>query len=272
MRAAGRAHLYDRRMKRVGYIALAAFAVLDIVAAVYVVRHNRAPRHSLGVAALSARTPSRSVAPRTTVSSSVSAVSAPLPTSAATQAGAGGLVVAFVGDDWTAGVGASGNKVRFSTLVSTDLHLVERNFGVDGTGYAKSSATGGGYRSRVKAVVAAGPQVVVVSGGRNDASDDPGTAAAQIEQLFTDLHAKLPNAAVVAVAPFWGDSDLPPELATLGRAIKSSVTEAGGTYLDLADPIHNHPGYMADAADPNDRGYAAIAAALRPRLAPLLPD
>jgi lysophospholipase L1-like esterase len=45
----------------------------------------------------------------------------------------------------------------------------------------------------------------------------------------------------------------------------------GGTYLDIPDPIHGHPGFMADAADPNDRGYAAIAAALEPQLALLLP-
>jgi lysophospholipase L1-like esterase len=61
-------------------------------------------------------------------------------------------------------------------------------------------------------------------------------------------------------------------MISLGAAIEDGVTAAGGTYLDLEDPIHGHPGFMADLADPNDDGYAAIAAALAPELEPLLPD
>jgi lysophospholipase L1-like esterase len=61
-------------------------------------------------------------------------------------------------------------------------------------------------------------------------------------------------------------------MAALSRAVKKAVTDVGGHYLDLADPIHGHPEYMADEADPNNEGYAAIAAAVGPSIQALLPS
>jgi lysophospholipase L1-like esterase len=69
----------------------------------------------------------------------------------------------------------------------------------------------------------------------------------------------------------WGDSDEPAAVREIGNVVKDAVTAAGGRYLDLPDPIRGHPSFMADAADPDDAGYAAIAAALEPKLEPLLP-
>jgi lysophospholipase L1-like esterase len=193
------------------------------------------------------------------------------PHTTAPQSTVAAPVVAFLGDDWTAGIGASAKAKRFTTRVCAQLQVTERNFGIDGAGYAKSGAGGDDYRSQVAKIVAADPAIVVVSGGRNDYSDDADTTAAAVHALFAQLHEKLPNAKLVAIAPFWGDSDLPPEMIALSDAVHSGVTDAGGTYLDIADPVHGHPEYMADDADPDNAGYAAIAAALEPELSSLLP-
>jgi acyl-CoA thioesterase-1 len=258
-------------VNRAANIALAVLAVLVLGAAIYVVTHNDAPSSGgIPAGSVAAHQTQVTTAPQTTPPGTPSLG---LDATSASSAGAGAEpVIAFLGDDWTAGTGASAKAKRFTTLVCAQLHAHERNFGVDFTGYAKSSDSAGPYLDRVDAVVAANPQVVVVSGGRNDRSDDLATAAEQIKKLFAELHTKLPSAVLIAVAPFWGDSDLPTELVTLADAVKTGVTDAGGTYLDIADPIHGHPDFMADAADPNDQGYASIAAALEPELAPLLPN
>jgi lysophospholipase L1-like esterase len=176
----------------------------------------------------------------------------------------GKAVVAFLGDDWAAGVGASEKSKRFTSLVSKDLDVRERNFGVDGSGYAAASSSDKNYAARVAQVVAVKPQVVVVTGGRNDVvQDEADTAATDAGKLFAALHSRLPNAQLVAVAPMWGDSAPPDELATLAKAIKAAVNSNGGTYLDISDPVRGHPSYMAGDADPGDAGYAAIARALR---------
>jgi lysophospholipase L1-like esterase len=180
-------------------------------------------------------------------------------------------VVAFVGDDWTSGSGASSPAKRFTTLVSTALDLQQLNFGVAGSGYAKQGRSGGDYLSRIPDVVAAGPAMVVVSGGRNDVADSPGFAGAHARRLFRLLRSQLPQAAVIAVAPMWGDSQAPPALHRIAHAVHRAALGAGVNYLSVADPIQGHPGFMADAAHPDDRGYAAIASLLDRRLAPYVP-
>lgn len=237
-------------MQRVLRMALVVVAVVVVALAGYIVVHHSTVPDAGQIVGVTAQ-PSEPAPPSST---SV----APDP------------VIAFLGDDWTLGVGASSPAKRFTTLLSSQLHLVERNFGADGSGYAKSGPTAGDYASRITALVQSRPAIIVVSGGRNDRDDYTPTLDAQIGQLFTQLHAALPHAVLVGVAPMWGDSDLPPELAALDPVIQAAVTKAGGVYLGIADPIHGHPEEMADAADPNDQGYAAIAAALEPLLAPLI--
>jgi lysophospholipase L1-like esterase len=255
-----RSLLTIRTVGRTANIALAAAAVAEIVAAVYVVRHQSSSSTASATPRTSPVVASTTHSPSLGIEGSSTAGQSAAP------------VIAFLGDDWTRGTGASAKADRFTTLLCAQLGAQERNFGVDGSGYAKVGAAGGPYTSRVAQVVAAHPQVVVVSGGRNDSSDDPATAADAARRLFATLHAKLPDAVLIAIAPFWGDSDRPPEMVQLGAAIKAGVTAVGGTYLDINDPIHGHPDFMADLADPNDHGYAAIAAALAPQLQPLLPD
>lgn len=179
-------------------------------------------------------------------------------------------VVAFLGDDYTAGTGASSQSARFTTRVCQALGLTEKNFGVPRTGYANAGAGAGDYLSRVAAVIAAKPQLVVVSGGRNDVIDNTDTVATDADQLFTQLRDGLPHAVLVDVAPWWGDSAPLPPLGVIAAAARTAVTAAGGTYLDLPDPLRGHPRWMADAADPNDAGYAAIAQSVEAALGPLV--
>lgn len=180
-------------------------------------------------------------------------------------------VVAFLGDEYTAGTGASDRSHGFIALVSTRLGVTERDFGVKFGGYAKHSGDGTRYADRVGKIVAARPDIVLVTGGRNDTSDDPATLTKAVADVFATLHQRLPKATLVAVAPFWGDSDQPPALAAVAKAVKAGVLAAGGHYLDIADPLHGHPEWMADGADPNNRGYASIATAIAAKLGPLIP-
>lgn len=183
----------------------------------------------------------------------------------------GSTVIAFLGDDYTTGAGASRPVKRFSTILATKLGCVEANFGAVRTGYARVSDTGGGdYTTRVAKVVAANPAVIIVSGGRNDVGDDRATFASKANELFADLRSGLPRAKIIAVAPWWGDSAPRAAMADVAASIKSAVQAVGGTYLDVPDPLFGHSSWMADDADPNDLGYAAIAASLKLRVHALL--
>lgn len=231
-------------------IATVVAAVIVFGVAGYVIAQQSVP-------AQSGATPGYSVAPGSTGQASDAAVAA-------------GTLVAFVGDDWTAAAGAGSAGKGFVAQVGVALHVTVRAFSVAGGGYAKPSPQGQTYADLVAAVAAAHPTVVVVSGGRNDVGDFVPTMQQAAAQLFAALHRALPQAALVAVAPWWGDSDQPAALAPIAAGVQAAVTAGGGTYLDLPDPLHGHPEWMADAADPNASGYAAVAASLVPRLRPLL--
>jgi acyl-CoA thioesterase I len=257
-------------VKRAADIALAALGVLVIIAAVYVSTHNGPSDAADAGGSVNTNIPAKvapppsSSRPVTKLSSSSSSA-----TTGSSSAGPGEKVVAFLGDEWTAGAGSSAKASRFASLLSNRLGFTQRNFGTDGAGYGTGAD---GYDSSVAKVVAAHPDVVVVSGGRNDLSPahDLTATAAEVDRVFADLRAGLPNAQLIAVAPFWGDSDLPQALVTLGHEVKAAVAAVHGTYLDIEDPIHGHPDFMADDVDPNDKGHAAIATALQPKVEPLL--
>ncbi len=250
-------------MRRVPGVLLVLVALVVFGAAGYVLLHDQPVKNAGQMPAGPPPSPSSSALPGSSGSSGSSLSSSSVATSEP--------VVAFLGDDWTAGLGASTKHKRFTTLVAGALKLRERNFGADRSGYAATSSSGQDYEARVPEVVAAEPRYVVVGGGRNDVvQDDVGTAATNAATLFRALHRKLPDATLIALAPTWGDSDPPAALAELAGAIKQAVTDVGGTYLDLRDAVRGHPGWMADDADPNDAGHAALAKALEPRLRPLL--
>lgn len=170
-------------------------------------------------------------------------------------------VVAFIGDSYSAGVGGDGTK--WTSLVSAREGWQEKNFAAGGTGYTVTHGCGQAtcltYGQMVPQVAEAKPTIVIVSGGRNDPADfNPETVA----KTFQTIKAALPNAQIVATSPLWGAAEPPAYLASLAQVVQKSVTEAGGRYVDLGQPLFGHPEWMtSDHVHPKAAGYRAIAEA-----------
>jgi acyl-CoA thioesterase-1 len=179
----------------------------------------------------------------------------------------------FVGDSYTAGTGASTTEASFPQLVADRMGWTAVNLGRGGTSYLATSDEAGcgldycpNYREMIPAVVAADPDVVIVSGGRND--EMSADVAAQIDAFFAELRAALPNAELFATSPLGDDDPAPRGFALMGDTIESAVAEAGGRYLDLGQPLAKRPELITeDGVHPNDDGYALIADTLTPLLA-----
>jgi lysophospholipase L1-like esterase len=270
---------YDDLVNRVWTALLLLATVVVAGGVVYVVGHNTkvrdagdTPGVSTAVSAPPAVTPTSTASSTSSTSTSHSPSTSSSASTSATSAVNSSTLVAFIGDDYTHGLGGSGAAKTFPVLVAKSLGVHEERFYLDGAGYAKASANGQTYGDLVSQVVATHPQVVVVSGGRNDRADNVATLTSDAASLFSALHAALPKAELIAVAPWWGDSAHPAELIPVDQAVQAGVTGAGGVYLDIPDPLYDHSSWMADDADPNDLGYAAIAASLEPKLKALLPS
>jgi lysophospholipase L1-like esterase len=193
------------------------------------------------------------------------------PTQQSPSTSAAPLKVVFLGDDYTTGAGASAPKAGWTAQVATALKLDATTVGEAGAGYAQTGVDDTAYQALVDKAVAAHPDVVVVSGGRNDVDIPAARLRGAARQLFATLHTRLPDARLIAIAPWWGDSKHPSKLTKVDVAVQAGVEAAGGTYLNVADALVDHPDWMADQADPNDRGYRAIATSLVAPLQAQLP-
>lgn len=196
---------------------------------------------------------------------------APLPSATVTTI----PVVAFMGDSYTAGTGASDTDHRFATLVAVKEGWDAQDFGQGGTGYtvaltdaatakiACGGSTCPSYPEMIPKVAAARPDIVVVSGGRNDAGVPTNAEATAIRDFYKKLRGALPDAKIIATSPIWDSSPPPASLTPMQAAVKSAVQSVKGTYLDIGEPLKGHRDWIiADGVHPNDEGHAAIAAAI----------
>jgi lysophospholipase L1-like esterase len=249
------------------WTALLLLATVFVAGAVvYVLGHNDKVAQA-GTVITSVSSPSGSGSPTGSgTATSGSASHSPSPSGSA-SAGAPRTIV-FLGDDWTAGVGTSSPARRFTSILGAALHARVVVVAAAGAGYAKKGPSTESYVELAPKAVAAKPYMVVVSGGRNDVSDDPDTLKNDAKTVFGELRSGLPTARIVAIAPFYGDSDAPAGMDAVVSAVKSGVGgDVHGTYVDVADPINGNKSDMSsNQADPNDAGNAAIATALLPYL------
>lgn len=175
-------------------------------------------------------------------------------------------VVAFLGDSFTAGSGATGPTRRWTKLVSAANGWTEANFGFSGTNYATSGNVVGGtpYTERVQSIVAAAPEIVFVSAAGNSMGTDQ---SAGVRETFQKLRAGLPKARIIATSPYFRAGEYPAVLKSFGTTIKAEVEAVGGEYMDLGNPLGARPDGMSDdGIHPNDAGYQLIADAVQARL------
>ena len=121
--------------------------------------------------------------------------------------------VAFIGDSYTAGAGASTPERRFPALVGASEGWIVENLGRGGTGYLATAGKQGcgldhcpNYREMISAAQKVNPSIIIVSGGRNDLAM-PG-ANAQVAGFYKDLRAAFPKATIRATSPLWDDGQM----------------------------------------------------------------
>lgn len=186
-------------------------------------------------------------------------------------------VVAFLGDSYTAGAGASPGRAwphLLATALGWDSY---QSFAHGGTGYA-TAVTGNAvhacgldfcprYDEVLPRVIDYAPTLVIVSGGRNDTGRTPEQVAAGARKLLGGLSTALPEATVVVTSPIWDARPRPATLDELAAAIRRAAAESNATYLDLGEPFAGKPQLItADQVHPNDAGYELLARAVAAKL------
>jgi lysophospholipase L1-like esterase len=181
--------------------------------------------------------------------------------------------VAFYGDSYTLGVGASGVERRWSTIICKERDWREFNPSVNGLGFVNNRKTFGDG-DLPSQIIASGPDIVFVTLGLNDNFSFEKAADRIQAQITTDLEylrLALPQARFIVVEPFWYTDDRPDSLCIITGWIKAVAEFIEADYVVGASHwLEHHPEWMAtDGLHPNDAGYAHIAEEMDAALAAL---
>jgi lysophospholipase L1-like esterase len=174
-----------------------------------------------------------------------------------------GPTVAFYGDSYTLGTGASDITKRWSTIISTKRGWNEFNPSVNGLGFVNNRMkfVTGDLPDRI---IKTDPDIVFITMGLNDNFSYNLAADAihqQIDDDFARLAEALPSAHFIAVEPFWYTDERPESLGVISGWVKDAAADIGADYISGASHwIEGHPEWMAsDGLHPNDDGYAEMA-------------
>ena len=173
-----------------------------------------------------------------------------------------GPVVAFYGDSYTLGTGASDASLRWSTRISESRGWREVNPSVNGLGFINNRELFGDGDVPSK-IIEADPDIVFVTMGLNDNFSYAFAADAIETQIDTDLRRlteALPEARFIVVEPFWYTAERPPSVEVIIGWVRDAAERYGADYIpDASTWIQGRDGEMApDGLHPNDHGYALM--------------
>jgi len=184
-----------------------------------------------------------------------------------------GPTVAFYGDSYTLGTGASDPARRWSTIVSAQRNWKEVNPSANGLGFVNRRDALPGP-DLVDQVINATPDIVMVTMGLNDNFSMPDRAddiRAAIGDDLSKLTRSLPDARLIVVEPFWYTDVRPASVERIIGWVRDAAAKFDADYIQGASHwIEGHPEWMAsDGLHPNDEGYAALAERMDAELAKL---
>lgn len=184
------------------------------------------------------------------------------------------LVMAVLGDSIAGGSAQGGNGAKgWPALVGQRLGLRVVNLAKGGTGYTVGNASGDGpYLSRVKALVAAHPDIVIVEGSRNDRKDADSLAAATA--VLKEVNDELPGVPVLVIGPIYSNA------VSLGTTKANDSVRAAAKLYDMPFIDTVKLGWFTgtknkligkDGIHPTDAGHAYLADLIEPLVAKLVP-
>lgn len=170
-------------------------------------------------------------------------------------------LVAFYGDSYTLGTGASDTAHRWSTIICTDRGWNEFNPSVNGLGFVNNRR---GDLDLPSLVIAQHPDIVFVTMGLNDNFSYQYRADeihATIDRDLQRLKSELPEARFIVVEPFWYTDTRPESVEIIIGWVHDAADAIGADWVpDASHWIEGHPEWMApDGLHPNDDGYAEMA-------------
>lgn len=187
-------------------------------------------------------------------------------------------VALWFGDSFVEGSYASKPSKGFSYKVSKHFGLFHKNLSKGGSGYLGNSE----YALKVcgeedclrlikvleeKKMLRA--DVIFVQAGLND-SGYQSKDSRVVEEFYKKLRETYPSSIVISLSPThpYAEEEYLKKIKFLA---KKNVTQIGGYYVDLGEPLVGHPEWLSvDDFHPNDLGYEVLADVVIEKTAPII--
>ena len=174
--------------------------------------------------------------------------------------------VMTIGDSIMNGYGLDPDQ-DWPTLLAQENGWQLTNLACDGAGFLTIGASDecdDTFRALVTSAIKRKPSTIIIEGSSNDFGQAAGALRDETVHELADLHTALPGAHIIGLSTIWNErSDIPDEIAEIDADVKTAVTNVGGTFVDLGQPLLGHPEWMQkDDVHPTAAGQRALAAAI----------
>jgi len=186
---------------------------------------------------------------------------------------AGRPTVAFLGDSWTTGTGATGRS-GYVVRTAARLGWGYGNLGVGGSGYSVGGPHSSRFADRIPQVAALNPDVVVVQGSLNERGSTRTALRTAAAGTLPALRASLqPGTPILVIGASYDPGTPDATIDWINAAIARAAAQEGLPFVNPAtanwtDP--DDPSVWSDSIHPNDRGHQLIADHLEPLLRALI--
>ena len=167
--------------------------------------------------------------------------------------------VAFLGDSYTAGAGATAPPNVYARLVASEQGWSLTNLGQGATGYISPGPgpTTTPFTARVDDVVAVRPDVVIVQGSLNDFGAEDRDIEEAARSVFSGIREGLPDAAVLVMGPT--DPKDSPNAKRAIAAVRRAAAANGMPFVNTESWLSDGSLLAEDGLHPNDKGHARLA-------------
>ena len=161
------------------------------------------------------------------------AYDAPQPAAQSVARPIAGSMVAFLGDSYTSGWNGAGLGPRgWPGLIGKARGWRTVNLAVPGTGFINPGWTNQPVASRVLAAIEKQPDVVFIAAGHNDSRWSSTATAKAADMVIDRLHAALPDALLVIVAPIWPSASPPRRCVDLRDHLRRTAASVDAIFID----------------------------------------
>ena len=185
------------------------------------------------------------------------------------------LTVLTVGDSIMKGFGVPSGQA-WPSLIAADDGWSLSNVACDGAGVLRVGSPNDcdeNFAALISSQATLHPDIVIFEGSSNDFGlDNSALLASTISELQT-IRADFPSAQIVGLSTVWGYTDPPAQLEQINTQVQRAVTQVGGTYVDIGQPMAGHPELMQSSdVHPNASGQAVLASTIRAVIQPMEHD